>query len=54
MTAQGLDCNESNTKSTQTENNASSNTKKLETRRRIEDLYEEKKLRDELDIDASF
>ena len=51
MKSKGFDRKRSGAKSAQTENNASINSKKLETRRRIEDLNEEKKLRDELDLD---
>lgn len=35
----------------QSENQETKNSKRLETRRRIEDLYEEKRLRDEMELD---
>ena len=48
MSAKGLECSESDIKSNKTESNATTNSKKLENRRRIEELYEEKKLREDL------
>jgi hypothetical protein len=52
MTAKKYARKATKSKSSQSESTANLNSKKLETRRRIEDLYEEKRLREELDIEV--
>lgn len=50
MNASKCTNNKKNSKNS-SENQETKNSKRLETRRRIEDLYEEKRLRDEMELD---
>lgn len=50
MNAAKCTSNKKNTKS-QSGHQETKNSKRLETRRRIEDIYEEKRLRSEFDLD---